>query len=79
MKFFALNGLLFVLGPSDVRVMTRQQLFNVMQRQDLTNITEKLDFLEKYLIKLDNYSDEQIQEIKHNFSHFKFQMKKKGP
>lgn len=46
-----------------------------MQRQNLPNINEKLDFVENFLIGYDDYTVDQINEIKHNFSRFKSEMK----
>jgi len=46
-----------------------------MQQQNLPNINKKLEFIENYLLNYENYSDEQIKEIKHKFSHFKSELK----
>lgn len=42
-----------------------------MQQKNLTGINKKLEFLDNYLLTYQNYSDEQIKEIKDNFLHFK--------
>lgn len=42
-----------------------------MQDQDLPDFNKKLDFMENYLVNLDQYSPEQINEIKHKFSYVK--------
>jgi hypothetical protein len=73
----ALNCYIFILEPSDVRLMTRKQLFIIMQQQNANKITEKLKCLEKYLLQLDNFSDEYAIKIKHDFSHFKSEMKRR--
>jgi uncharacterized protein YfkK (UPF0435 family) len=49
----------------------------MMQQQNLININEKLQFVESYLVTYDNYSDEQIKDIKQIFSRFKSELKKK--
>jgi len=46
-----------------------------MQQQNLPNINKKLEFIENYLLNYENYSDKQIKEIKHKFSHFKSELK----
>jgi len=55
--------------------MTRRHLFNMMQQQNLPNMSEKLEFVENYLLTHDDYLEEQREEIKHNFSHFKSELK----
>jgi hypothetical protein len=52
-------------------------LFDMMQQQNLINIDEKLQFVESYLVTYDNYSDEQIKDIKQIFSRFKSELKKR--
>ncbi|CAH1183647.1 unnamed protein product [Ceutorhynchus assimilis] len=41
------------------------------------NITKGLEFLENYLIGYDNYSDDQIKEVKHKFSYIKSEFKRR--
>lgn len=48
-----------------------------MQRLNLPNINAKLESLEKYLLSYDNYSQEQIIEIKHTYSHFKSELRRR--
>jgi hypothetical protein len=46
-----------------------------MQQQNLPNISEKLEFVEKYLLTHDDCLEEERKEIKHNFSRFKSELK----
>jgi len=39
-------------------------------------MSEKLEFVENYLLTHDDYFEEQRKEIKHNFSHFKSELKR---
>jgi hypothetical protein len=48
---------------------------NVMQQQNLPNMSEKLEFVENYLITHGDYLEEQRKYIKHNFSRFKSEIK----
>lgn len=73
--FFVSLENLFIVGPSNVKIMTRLELYELMQRQNLPNINEKLDFIENYLIGYDDYTADQIKDIKQNFSRFKSEMK----
>ena len=66
-----------LLGTSRVTAMTRRNLFNMMQQQNLPNMSEKLEFVENYLLAHDDYSEEQRKEIKHNFSRFKSELKRR--
>jgi len=66
---------LSVLGSSGGNVMTRRELFNMMQRQNLPNINKKLDFLESHLLQYDDYNEVEIKEIKNNFARFKYAFK----
>ena len=38
-------------------------------------MSEKPEFVENYLFTHDDYLEEQREEIKHNFSHFKSELK----
>jgi hypothetical protein len=49
----------------------------MMQQQNLPNMSEKLEFVEDYLLTHDEYLEEQRKEIKHNFSHFKSELKRR--
>lgn len=60
---------------SNVRVMTRKQLFTIMQRQNLNTIDEKLEFLENHLLQPEDFSTEQVNVIKHDLSRFKSEVK----
>ncbi|XP_017486952.1 PREDICTED: uncharacterized protein LOC108375353, partial [Rhagoletis zephyria] len=64
-------------GTSGVRNVTRKYLFDRMQAQNSPNLDEKLNSLQQELLSSEKYSDEQISALKHNFSHFKSQIKKK--
>jgi len=66
-----------LLGTSRVTAMTRRHLFNMMQQQNLPNMSEKLEFVENYLLTQDDYFEEQRKEIKHNFSRFKSELKRR--
>jgi hypothetical protein len=68
-------GRFFRLGTSRVTAMTRRHLFNMMQQQNLPNLSEKLEFVENYLLTPDDYLEEERKEIKYNFSRFKFELK----
>ena len=56
--------------------MTWRHLFNMMEQQNLPNMSEKLEFVENYLLTHD-YLEQQRKEIKHNFSHFKSELKRR--
>jgi adenine-specific DNA glycosylase len=47
-----------------------------MQQLNLPNMSEKLEFVENYLLTHD-YLEQQRKEIKHNFSHFKSELKRR--
>ncbi|VEN45692.1 unnamed protein product, partial [Callosobruchus maculatus] len=64
-------------GPSNVKVLTRRELFDIMQHQNLPNMSEKLDFLENYLLGYDDYNEAEIKAIKHNFSYYKSELKRR--
>jgi hypothetical protein len=49
----------------------------MMQQQNLPNMSEKLEFLENYLLTHDEYLEEQRKEIKRNFSRFKSELKRR--
>jgi len=66
-----------LLGTSHVTSMTRRHLFNMMQHQNLPNMSEKLEFVENYLLTHDDYFEEQKKETKHNFSSFKSELKRR--
>jgi len=48
-----------------------------MQQQNLPNMKEKLEFVENYLLTHDDYLGEQRKEIRHNFSRFKSELKRR--
>jgi len=52
------NYLNFILESLNVKMMTREKLFNMMQQQNLPNINKKLEFLENYLLTFENYLNE---------------------
>lgn len=72
-----INCIFFVIGLSNNRVMTRKHLFMIMQQQDSYTFGEKLDFLENYLLQQDIFSEEDTNKIKHDFSRFKSQIKRR--
>jgi hypothetical protein len=49
----------------------------MMQQQNLPNMSEKLEFVENYLLTHDDYLQEERKEIKHNFSRFKSELKRR--
>jgi hypothetical protein len=49
----------------------------MMQQQNLPNMSEKLEFVENYLLTHDDYLEEERKEIKHNFSPFKSELKRR--
>lgn len=55
--------------------MTRKQLFDIMQQNKDFNINKKLEFLENYVLSCEDYSEEQINNIKHILSHIKSEIK----
>lgn len=48
-----------------------------MQEQKECDINEKLEYLEKYLLMQENYSEEQIKAFKHTFSYTKAELKRR--
>ncbi|VEN51058.1 unnamed protein product [Callosobruchus maculatus] len=64
-------------GPSNVKVLTRRELFGIMQYQNLPNMGEKLDFLENNLPGYDDYNEAEIKEIRHNFSYYMSELKRR--
>ena len=69
--------LFFSLGPSGVKIMTRNELFNLMQQQNLSDINKKLEFIEEYLTTYNDYSEECVKDIKHKFSYVKSEFKRR--
>jgi hypothetical protein len=67
----------FRLGTSRVTAITRRHLFNMMQQQNLPNMSEKLEFVKNYLLTHNAYLEEERKEIKHNFSPFKSELKRR--
>lgn len=57
--------------------MTRQNLFDIMRQKKDLNYKEQLEYAQNILLKYDDYSEMQINEIKHKFSHFRSQFKQK--
>ncbi|KAJ8716108.1 hypothetical protein PYW08_013393 [Mythimna loreyi] len=64
-------------GSSNVRDMTRKHLFSIMMTEDLNNINEKLQFLERYVLKFGPFSDEDMKKNKQDLSRFKSVIKKR--
>lgn len=56
---------------SGMKVMTRKQLFNIMERCQAKTFNEKLDYLEDYLLNYYEYSEEERANLKHKISHTK--------
>lgn len=48
-----------------------------MQQQNVLNFEEKLIYLESYLLSGEGYTETQINNFKHKFSHFKSEMKQR--
>lgn len=67
----------FVLGSSGVKMFTRLQLFNMMQQQNLPTLSEKLEYIENYLLNYNKYEEKEIQEIKLAFSYVKSEFKRR--
>lgn len=67
----------FILGPSNVRLLTRKHIFEKMQEQNLPDFNKKIEYIENYLLNFDKYSPEQIKQIKHNFSYLKSDLKRR--
>lgn len=69
-----------VLGSgatSGVRIVTRKSLFDKMKNENLRNLEEKLCFLRDHLFSQDNLTERQLHKLKHNFAHFKSEMKQR--
>jgi hypothetical protein len=49
----------------------------MMQQQNLPNMREQLEFVENYLITHGDYLEEQRRYIKHNFSGFKSEIRRR--
>lgn len=54
-------------------MLSRKQLYDIMQEKKDCDINEKLKYLEKYLLMQKNYSEEQVKAFKHTFSYIKRQ------
>lgn len=48
-----------------------------MKNENLRNLEEKLCFLRDHLFTQDNLADSQLNKLKHNFAHFKSEMKQR--
>lgn len=57
--------------------MTRKHLFSIMMTENLNNINEKLQFLERYVLKFGPFSDEDMKKIKQDLSRFKSEIKRR--
>lgn len=57
--------------------MTRRSLFDKMQDQNLPNFDEKLKYLESYILSSENYSDDELKQLKHKFSYIKSEFKQR--
>lgn len=57
--------------------MTRKYLFDKMQNQDLPSFDSKLDYLENFILSYENYTDDQLKDLKQKFSLLKAAFKKK--
>ncbi|CAH1988867.1 unnamed protein product [Acanthoscelides obtectus] len=62
---------------SNTTLVTRKSLFDRMQQQDLPNFNKKLEYLVNDLLLCNDYSDEEIKEIKHTFSYLKSEFKQR--
>ncbi|XP_063632254.1 uncharacterized protein LOC134803373 isoform X3 [Cydia splendana] len=55
-------------GPAECYVrVTRKALFDKMQKQNLPSLEDKLEYLKKYLLSYDDYSDEQSKAVLRRF------------
>lgn len=52
-------------------------MFDRVQSYDLPNLDEKLDSFRSHLLSSEDYTEEQIDTLKRNFSHFKSQIKQR--
>ncbi|KAK9732328.1 dsRNA-gated channel SID-1 [Popillia japonica] len=64
-------------GPSGLKSVTRMDIYNVMRGYEGHTISEKLKYVESFLLSQEDYSEEQIPLFKHNMSMFTSQFKEK--
>nr|XP_034184029.1 uncharacterized protein LOC117606105 [Osmia lignaria] len=64
-------------GPSGIKLITRQELFDIMQTHKDKNISQKLECLEQFLLNQQNYTEEERQAFKRKISHTKSQFKRR--
>lgn len=57
--------------------MTRKSLFEKMQEQNLPNIAEKLTYLENWILSGENYSADEMKQLKRRSSHLKAEFKER--
>ena len=68
---------IFVVGSSGMRVLTRNDLFNLMERSNVSTFNEKLKFMEQELLSQYAESDQNIVEVKQKLSIIRHQFKQK--
>lgn len=60
-----------------MKVVTRKYLFDRMMKENLPYLEDKLNCLKEQLLSTEGYTQEQIQTLKRNFSHFKSEVKRR--
>lgn len=67
----------FVLGPSGVKLITRNESFSIMMQKEEYNIDEKIELMKNLLLSRENYSEEQRERIINTIKGFKKRIKEK--
>lgn len=68
----------FILsGCSNVRVLTRKHIFDLILEQRFPDFNKKVDAVESQFLTSDKFNEDEIRDIKRNFSHLKTQLKKR--
>lgn len=65
------------LALSNLTIMTRRQLYDIMNQCKAKNINKKLEYFENVLLSRGNYSEEQKHKIKHKISYIKSEIKRR--
>lgn len=66
---------IFVIGSSGMKVLTRNDLFNIMERSNATTFNAKLEFMEQELLNQYAENDLNIADIKQKLSIVRHQFK----
>ena len=71
------NSSVQTAGPSGIQLMTRNQLYDIMQERKNDDINKKLEYLEQFLLNQQNYIQEERYAFKRKLSYVKTKFKRK--